>query len=338
MKKYLHKKPIIICLCVAVATALIALLVQNIKPKDTDNYSEYSKTTNIFTMNDKKMTLDEAYFIAKNRQAYYEEYNYTYGNSFSWDIPVELGKTYEDLVLEETLKFTKEVFVLSEYALTNDLALNDTEKKAIASNVSSFMTNSDSKIIKASHATEDLVSRVYTRTALYDKVCAQILKDVDLTIDPEDARQCLVGIVELSPQYFDAPDRIAEKICERVNSGEVIGGVANVYDATIEKTNIGKDTNIKKEAIDFCLSLKDDECKIFVMDDVYYVIYCYLADDEVATASAKEILLEEKKASYITAFVEEIEKENPVSTNLEAWETVNFDEPIYTKADIVQTQ
>ena len=338
MKKYLNKKQIIISLCVAAAVAIIALIVQEIKPKNADDYAEYSKKTNIFTMGDKSMTLDEAFFITKNRQAYYEEYYYTYGTSFSWNIPVEMGKTYEDLVLEETFQFIKEVFVLSEYALDNDLDLTADEKNAVASSVSSFMTSSDSKIITATKASEDLVSRVYTRTSLYDKVCAQILKDVDLTVDPEDARQCLVAIVELSPQYFDAPDRIADKILESVNSGEVIGGVATVYDATAEKINVGKNTNINEDLKTFCLSLKDDECKTIEINGVYYVVYCYLQNDELVTASAKEVLLEEKKASYITAFVEELEKENPVTINTEAWETVNFDEPVFTKNDIVQSQ
>ena len=338
MKKYLHKKQILISLCVAVAIAIIALIVQNIKPTDSDNDDEYRKKTNVLTMGEKSMTLDEAFFITKNKQAYYEEYYYTYGTSFSWSIPIEMGKTYEDIVLEETLQFIKEVFVLSEYALDNGLDLTTDEKNAVASSVSSFMTNSDSKIIAATKASEDLVSRVYTRTSLYDKVCSQILKDADLTIDPEDARQCLVAIVELSPQYFDAPDRIANKIFESVNSGEVIGGVATVYDATVEKINVGKDTNINEELRTFCLSLKDDECKTIEINGVYYVVYCYLQDDDVVTASTKEMLLEEKKASYITAFVEELEKENPVTINTEAWETVNFDEPVFTKNDIVQSK
>lgn len=338
MKKYLFKKPIIISLCVAIAITIIAIIVPCIKPKDSESAEKYNKSTNLFTMDEKAMTLDEAFFITKNKQAYYEEYYYTYGTSFSWDVPIEMGKTYEDLVLEETLQFTKELFVLSEYALDNDLALTADEKDAVASSVTSFMTSSDSRIITASNASEDLVTRVYTRTTLYDKVCAQILKDADLTINPEDARQCLVAIVELSPEYFDAPDRIAAKIHERVNSGEVIGGVANIYDASIEKMNVGKDTSINEELKNFCLSLKDDECKTLEINGIYYVVYCYLEDDEVATASTEEILLEEKKASYITAFVEELEKENPVTINQEAWETISFDEPVFTKDDIVQSQ
>ena len=338
MKKYFYKKPTLISLGVAALIAAVAIIVPLIKPSASTNYKEYAKKTTIFTMNDKTMALDEAYFITKNKQAYYEEYYYTYGTSFSWDVPVEMGKTYEDIVLEETLTFAKEVFLLSEYALENGLELNESEQKVVASNASSFLSGSDSKILKATNATEELVNRVYTRTTLYDKVCAQILKDKDLTIDPEDARQCLVGIVEINPQYFTSPDRIAEKIVERVNNNEAIGEVASIYDATLEKINVGKDSDIIDEMKTFCLSLEDDQCKMTEINGVYYAVYCYLADDELVTASAKEALLAEKKSSYITAFVEELLKENPVSINMEAWETVNFDTPVYTKSDIVQSK
>ena len=274
------------------------------------------------------------FFITKNKQAYYEEYYLTYSNSFSWNTPVEYGKTYEDLVLEETLQFVKEVFVLSEYAKENDYELSENELKSIETNVDAFLSNSDSKIINATNANRDVVTRVYTRTALYDKVCDTILKDVDLTVDKEEARHCLVAIVEISPEYFDSPDRVAEKILERANSGEVLAEVANIYDATAEKINVGKTTNITEEMRDFCLSLKDDECKMTKVGDSYCVVYCYLADDEPVTQSAKEVLEEEKRASLITDFVSKLEKETPVKINEEAWDTINFDEQIFTKSDI----
>ena len=72
--------------------------------------------------------------------------------------------------------------------------------------------------------------------------------------------------------------------------------------------------------------------------DNYYVVYCYLADDELVTQSAKEALKEEKRASYITEFVTKLEKDTPVTINKEAWETISFENPIFTKSDILQTK
>ena len=338
MKKYLNKKSTLICLCIVAILAIISIALLYIKPKNNENAKDYNKNTAIFTMDDKTMTLDEVYFIAKNRQAYYEEYFYTYGTSFSWDIPVEQGKTYEDLILEESLDYAKQIFILSEYATANGITLSETEQKVIASTVSSYMTNTNSKLLKACNASEDLVTRVYTKTTLHDKVCEQILADKDLTIDPEDARNCLVGIVEISPEYFDSPERIAEKILERVNSGEVIGGVASVYDATVDKINVYKNSDIKDEMEEFCLSLKDDECKMIILDGIYYVVYCYLEDDETVTADAKEILIDEKRTSYINEFIESIVNEDSITVNNEAWSKINFDETVYTKNDIIQSK
>lgn len=338
MKKYLNKKSTLICLGIVGILAIISALLIFVKPKDTENYSSYTKKTTIFTMGDKTMPLDEAYFITKNRQAYYEEYYYTYGAAFSWDIPVEQGMTYEEAVLEESLQYSKQIFVLSEYAKDNGMKLTEAEEKVLASTINAYLTNSHSNIIKASYATEELVTRVYTRTALHDKVCEMILGDKDLTVDIEEARNCLVGIVEISPEYFDSPERIAEKICERVNGGEVIGEVAGIYDATVDKINVAKNSEVKDVMEEFCLALKDDECKITSIDGVYYVVYCYLENDETVTANAKEILIEEKKSQYITEFVENLEKENAVTINTDAWDTVNFDEAVLTKNDIIQSQ
>ena len=338
MKKYLNKKQTLICLSIVAVLIVVCILAIYVKPKNNQTHEDYARETVLFTMNDKTMPLDEAYFLTKNRQAYYEDYYYTYGTSFSWNILVEQGKTYEDMILAESFELSKQVFILSEYAKDNGITLSENEQKSIVSNVDAFLSNSDSNILKATYANEDLVTRVYTKTALYEKVREQILADKDLTIDTEDARQCLVGIVEISPEYFDSPDRIAEKIYERVNSGEVIGGVAQIYDTTVEKLNVGKDSTIIQEMIDFCLSLKDDQCKMTCIDGVYYVVYCYLEDDEVETAKMKEVLLEEKKNDYINEFVANIEKESPVTVNTDAWNTVNFDEPIYTKNDIIQSK
>ena len=96
MKKYFKFKEMYIALGLAALMTLICIIVISIKPDAETDYKNYSKKTNILTMNDKSMTLDEAFFITKNKQAHYEEYYLTYGNSFSWNTPVEYGKTYED--------------------------------------------------------------------------------------------------------------------------------------------------------------------------------------------------------------------------------------------------
>ena len=75
-----------------------------------------------------------------------------------------------------------------------------------------------------------------------------------------------------------------------------------------------------------------------ISDGVYFVVYCYLEDDETATKSTKEVLLEEKKSAYINEFVENILKEKNITINNDAWDTVNFDTPIFTKNDIIQSK
>lgn len=334
MKKYINKKATLICLGLAAIITIISIIVPLIKPKNNKE-EDYSKIT-LFTMNDKTMTFDEAYFIAKERQAYFEQYYHTYYSAFSWDTIMEPGKTNEDIMLEQLFSYIQEVFVLSEYALANGMALTDNENKAALSEADSFMSNSSSKVLTATKANADLANRIFTRIHLYNKATTEILKDKDLTISLDDARVCTIGVATVSPEKFDSPERVANEIADRVNNGDVIGGVAKTFDIAEEKTFIDKDSTLPKEFVDFCLSLKDDECKVLELDGTYYAVYCYLENDEVETAAKKQFLLEEKKANYVAAFVEELIKEQPISVNTEIWNTVNFDTPIYTKEDVVQ--
>ena len=289
-------------------------------------------------MNNKSMAYDEAYFMAKYYQADFEEDAIMNGYYINWNYLVEQNFTREDQVLELTLSYLKELFLLSEYALDNGITLTDNEKKAIASEVDSFMSNSHSKLISSANANEELMSRIYTRRALYNKICDQILIDKDLSIDPEDARICTIKVATITAEKFDSPERVANEIANRVNNGDVLGEVAGYYGLSIEKSYIGKDSEGKKEAIDFCLSLKSDECKVLELDGNYLVIYCVLENDEVETANNKENLLTEKKQSYITAFIDELLKENPITINTTAWETINFDTRIYVKDDIIKSE
>lgn len=339
MKKYLNKKAILICLGIAAIIAVISIIVPLIKPKKDTTNKDGKKYTTLYTMNDKSMAYDEAYFIAKYRQGYYE-YNYYMSNpSFKWDdYLVDIQMTREELILDELDAYLKEIFILSEYALDNGLGLTENEEKAVISEVNSFLSDNDAKMISATKATEELATRVITRTTLHSKVCEDILKDKDLTIDPEDARICTVGVATINSENFDSPERVANEILERIGNGDLLGELSKIYGAPYEKGYVSKDSESNNKLNEFCLSLKDNESKMIEIDGTYYIVYCYLENDEVETSAKKELLLEEKKQAYITAFVEELLKENTITVDTKAWESINFDTPVYTKDDVIKSE
>ena len=333
MKDFINKKQILLCLALVAIIVAITVVLIKINPEEDVKYEDYIKSTTLLSAGDSKMTLDEGVFLTKNKQAYYEAYYLAEGYLIGWDKEYEAGKTYESLVLDESLTFVEQIFLFSEYAISQGMTLTDTEESGISSSVSEFLTDSGENVINATYANADLLTRIYTRTAYYDKVCEQIYNDTDLTVSDEEARQCLVAAVEISPLYFDSPERVATKIVERVNNGEVITEVATKYDVEAVKGNVGKGDMDGNALEQLCLGLKDGQCKMVEMDGSYFVVYCYLENDDEATAISKENIIAERKDAAITAFFEKLKEDMPITVNMEAWETINFDEAIFTEED-----
>lgn len=325
-----------ICSIIAVLT-VIAVIYLATKGSDNvadrDNYPDLDDTV-ILSSNDYEMTFDEALFLTKNKQAYYEAYYLSSGVDLDWNVDYEDGKTFQEIVLDESLEFAKEIFIFSEYAKANGITLSDSELSSIDSEVATFLSDSGEQVIDATKVNSDVLKRVYIRTAYHDKLCNQIYSETDLTVDRDELKQCLVAAVELSPSYFTSPKDTAEAIMNRVNSGEVITEVAKLYDAEAVKGNVGKGDMEHNVLEELCLSLKNGECNITQINGTYFVVYCYLAYDEEATDLAIENKVEELKSEAVSAYYKKLLEEMPVTVNEAAWATINFNTPIFTEEDL----
>lgn len=325
-----HRFQTIICaIIIVLAVALAAYLILS-----SDNDDTVTGDTVLLTSGDCTMSYDEALFLTKNKQAYYEAYYLSSDVDLDWTIDYEDGKTFEEVVLEESLDFVKKIFLFSEYAKANGITLSDSELTSIDEQVATFLSDSGEKVVNATQANSDVLKRVYMRTAYHDKLCDQIYSETDLTVDRDELSQCLVAAVELSPSYFTSPDMTAEAIMNRVNNGEVITEVAEKYGAEAVKGNVGKGDMDGNALEELCLSLKNGECKITEIKGTYFVVYCYLAYDEEATDLAVENKLSELKEAAVTAYFEKLLEEMPVTVNEKAWSTINFEEAIFTEDDL----
>ncbi|MBQ6814493.1 MAG: hypothetical protein IJP13_03030 [Lachnospiraceae bacterium] len=337
MKDYINIKHVGICIGALALILIATLIIINIEPSEEAKYKEYAKETTLLTAGDDTMSLDEGVFLTKNKQAYYEASYLAQGYSLDWSVIYTDNKTFEQVVLDESLEFVKQIFLFSEYAMDNNITLTDEEIKSVEADVKEFLSSSSETVIKATLADEDLLERIYTRTAYYNKVCELICEDADLTVTDEEARQCLVTAIEISPLYFDSPDRTANKILERVKSGEIITQVAKIYDAEATEGHVGLG-DMNGDALEkLCLSLGDGECGMVEIDGTYFVVYCHLANDTEAAKEAKELILEEKKNEVVKAFFAELQKDIEITVNEDAWDTINFDNVIFTEEDLNAT-
>ncbi len=337
MKDCIKKNQILICIGIVVLISIAAFIIIKTDSRDSsEDYDKYIKNTVLMSSGDKKMLLDEGVFLTKNKQAYYEAYYLSSGYTLNWNAEYEDGKLFKTLVLDESLDFVKQIFLFSEYAKAEGMELTEQELSNITASVDEFLSESGENVINATHADRELLTRVYTRTAYYDKVCNMVCNNTDLTVTDEEARQCLVAAVEISPKYFDSPKRTAEKIMERVNNGEFITEVAVKYDNEAVKGNVGKGDMDGNALEELCLSLKDGECKMTEIDGTYFVVYCYMENDNEATEISRENIITERKEEAINKFFEELLSEMPVDVNEEAWNTITFDETIFTEEDLTK--
>lgn len=337
LKKFFKNHRLPATICSALAVCLIALAVYFLFIKESNDYESLADNA-LLTSGKYEMRYDEAFFLTKNKQAYYEAYYLTADKDLDWNKIYEDNKTFSQLVLEESLDFTKEIFIFSEYAKANGITLSQSELDAIDKDVSTFLSESGTKVLNATKANADILKRVYTRTAYHDKLCEKIYNETDLTVNEDELRQCLIAAVELGPKYFDSPDETAKAIMEEVNSGQVITEVAKKYDTQARKGNIGKGTMDGNALEKLALSLKIGECKTTKIDDTYFVVYCYLEYDEEATDYAVEQKIEELKAEAVATYFENLLKEMPIVVDEKAWSTITFDKPIFTKDDIKTTE
>lgn len=333
-KSFLKTHKFQLCICAVIAVLAVIFVVSSLLTEDSPDSDDDIGSTVLFTSGDYEMTFDEAYFLTKNTQGYYEAYYLSTGSAINWDAVEEGGMTYEEVVLEESLEYAKEIFIFSEYAKANGITISESELSSIESEVSSFFTENSQKLIDASKVDSDILKRVYIRLAYHDKLCEEIYSDAAITVDRDELKQCLVAAVELGPDYFDSPDLTAKAIMDRVNNGEVITEVAKIYDTTAIKGNVGKGDMDGNAFEQLCLSLGNGECGITEIDGTYFVVYCYLAYDEEATDSAVEAKYEELQAEAVAKFYEELLQEMPVTVNEDIWSTLNFDETIYTEGDV----
>ena len=335
VEKYFYQSIVVGLLIVAALVSALGYFVTNVFNIEPGYFGADRQV--LLSYEDSTLTLDEGIFIAKDMQAYYEEYYLSNKSTINWDKSYKDGKTYEDVILDDTLLLLKQVFLFSEYAKANNIELTTKDLDSINADAKAYLNDNPDFVIDATGANMELLKKFYTRTAYYGKVCDEIYNKTDLTVDTEDVRQCLVAIITISPNDFDSPKETAEKIMERVGNGEVLTGVAEKYEAKISKTNIGPNSLEGNELEKFCLSLKDGQCQMLEQKGTYYIVYCYQSNDQDQTAAAKEQKKEELKDKAKMDFYNELLKKSSVKFDEDAWSFINFDTPIYTSGNIKES-
>lgn len=336
----------------SIITAL-SLLTGCSSDKDKTNptvSSDDDKT--LITIDDITIPYSVGKFYAYNTQASYEAYYLANGYIMDWSIkyssndstditePATLegetvppDATIEDMVKADVLDRIKIFYTVAKYAKDNGVTLNDDDYKEIDEHVKNYLAG-NAKVTAATGATETSLKAIYETESYYNKGCDLILKDENFTIDEEDIRQSHVYVFELYPDVVEFPKDTADGILKRLQNGEDIEKISDVYGITISEGNVGKDSTVGDNIKETCLSLHAGESAIAVEDDAYFVIYCIEENDEDATEIAREDAISLQKSAKLKEFYDEYTKDMKVTVDEELWNKITFSNSIFTEDDI----
>ncbi len=295
---------------------------------NTISKEDYSQTV-AATFGDENIYLDEANFLLRLTQVQYDYNYYSYYGSYPTASFYEqdtstAGKTYWDQIKEDTMAVILQTRILCAKAEELGVSLTEEDEASVKESVNSFLEETDSAVLEASGANEALLTAIYEKNLLANKVFDVLTEDYDTTVTRDDFKQISVQYIMLLDDEDDETDddALIEKVLEDVQAAakEVESGETIDMDAIIEKyedddayadfslysgeRSFGEDD----DSTDFgtaSFKLSTGESTSVKVESTYYtaryVIYCVNDYDEEAT---DEAIQEEYQTRRETLFSE----------------------------------
>lgn len=273
-------------------------------------------------LGEQNVYLEEAKFYAICQQAAYEAYYVEKGVDLDWSMdPSGDGTSIQQKVKDDVMSSIQMRLIFNKHADEFDAKLTDDELKKVDSDTKDFFNNSDKAVLEASGATKKLVKRLLKEKAIYDKICDQIISNID---DSEISATRLVKVtIATISKDSETPEVTAQDIENRVKSGESLKTVAEEYKLNVSEGNVGEGDMDGNDVEKLCLSLKTGEVGIVKTDKAYFVIYSE-SDNDVEAAQEKV-----KKDAIEEVYQKWMKTEKFVIVD-KVWDKVTFDTPIYT--------
>ncbi len=324
MKRQVIKGVTLLLTAVMAVTALAGCAKKNIDPAD------YAATV-AATYGDENIYLDEAMFSARSSQYSNEIYfPYFMANMTAkeaWESEIEAGVTMQDYVKESVMAQLLQTRVLMEHASEYNVSLTEEDHAKIEKAVKSFMEDADEKLIEASHVTEELLTAIYEKNALANKVWAAVADGCDKEVSEEKSRQVLVEfiLVSESSETYTEPEATANEIADRVKNGEDMTEIASEMDGlTRAKNNYTRSDTTQTGLASHAITMATGDVDVYYLEGTgYYAIHCISDFDEETTLDKKDSIIDTRKAEYFNTVYTGWEKKD-FKVNDDVWDQVVF--------------
>ena len=193
---------------------------------------------------DTNIMLDEVTYMIRSMEYTYESY---FGSNICGnDMGDGSGMTVGDYIKQMSLSQLRQTLVLNEYAKKNGIELSDDQKAKVDEAIEKLQTESED-YLDAVGATDELIEKTYTETAIANLVYMDLVADVDTTVGDDEFLRKKIAYVKLTPSELTettAADEATTEVSSDEDSSEEASSIENTE---TESESVSKDVTTSTE-------------------------------------------------------------------------------------------
>lgn len=348
----MSKKWLIVATCAGLSISLVGC---------SNNKKDYDGADIVITMNDSEteavseldyatvntyVRLSQAETYSLNEQMF-SAYGVEIGSSFWADeASSDDYKTYGAEIKANILTEIETAMLSEEMSSEYGVSLSDEEREKCEEIANAFIADSGEEVIDAIRTDKDAVVKTIELLTIKEKVKAKIETTINTEITDKESVQNTFEYATLSKNTFDDPEATAENLINEAASSDFDTVTAELgltpesasYTAANPEYDKYSETNP---------GLLENAVKIEEGDYTYYtdengavvVIYMSKENDESATQSKKEEIIESRKADAYNTAIESWNEIYAFDVNKSAWDSIKIsDDAIFTEYVEHQTE
>jgi len=335
MKKRSIIGGLVLCLLLATATGCNTNPGGDGNPTGPVDRTEY--------MDDAVVTIDGAEVGYREAMLYLQaakrEYESAYGGEIWQYILNEDGTTLGEWVKNQTLEQIIYVKIVCAQAKRLGIELDSEEKNRVAERTEEYMGKAEYGTLALYGIARKDVERVYTDTALAQKVYDSVTLNVDTDISNEEAAQKHLQSLMLKNYHEDElGNRVSLTVQELIATLDRFDSLFIEAQETKDFYSLAYANTEDKEYLDVMVGegdlpeefrkaydLNEGEAMQIRTDNGYYIFYCVSEYDEDATIAKKEELIALRQEEEFKKLYDEWRGGAKIDMNEVIWKAIGFD-------------
>ena len=265
-----------------------------------------------------------------------KQYQKSFGKEL-WNYKLDDDTSIGDKAKKEIVSMVTQLKIIGENAAKQGVALDDDEKDQALLDAEALIKDASEKDKKKYALTIQNVQKMYEDNILANKMFYIATDDADTNVTDDEAKQIKISYIKLitkgtdkngrkvnmnAAQKAKTYNRMKEMLKEVKKADSFVDYAEANTDSRESEVTVGRDTKLlDKEAIDIAFALKKGKMSNVIGGATgYYIIYCLNDNDEDATYSRKEAIIEERQTKMFKEKYAEWLSDSKVDISNKFWD------------------